>query len=289
MATPPVVDLAVVPRDVSTRTEVDLAMVPRDAVPTNPMEQLDAMLEPTLELLRLREILMDRPAWVRNTIIDALNQELSCSFQNVVGQIQAVRDVMREAQETLSSDDAIAVSNFLRDIQPSNIAALQRAADGVHQDVQALRNDLESGDLQTLQGRADRIVTRAKRFRDKYAEVRPHLARLHDKLQQLAKKCEEHESNSAELIAETESRRDWWRNALAIMNCMLAVSGGIGLVVPVLTALAREAAAGVGAPGATASGSGVLGSTAEALRRLASCLSFLPLLVRQLWCWCWAC
>ena len=277
MATPPLVDSVLVLRDVPTLPEADLALVPRDAVPTNPMEQLDAMLEPTPEWGRLREILMDRSAWVRNTIIDALSQELSRSFQCVVQQIQAVRDVMREAQETLSSDDAIAVSNFFRDIQPSNIAALQRAADGVHEDAQALRNDLAAGDLQTLKGRADRIATRAKRFRDKYAEVRLHLISLHAKLQQLAKKCEEHESNSAGLIAETEGRREWWWNVLATVNCLLLVgsaivfagSAGTGLVAGILlvsktSALATSTAAVSAAKAAATAATAKAGGAAAA-------------------------
>ena len=242
----------------SAPPEVDLALVRTNAVAASSMN-LDEVMEPGL-----REILRDAPAWVRNIITSTLNEEVSRSFQNVVGQIVAVKEIMREVKETLSSSaDASAVDNLLKDFHPSNIAALQRAADGVRQNTTALRNALEAGDLQTAKRNADQIATRAKRFRDKYAELRPHLTSLHAKLQELAKKCEQQESKSAELIAETERRREWWWRILAFTNCIMVAGSSVMLGLGVLASRSAAATA-MAAEAATAEAAATAASAATA-------------------------
>lgn len=196
------------------------------ALQDGPLDRLDAMLAPTTEWARLREILSSRPAWVQDAVSNALCDEVARSCRNIVEQFRTTRDIMEQMQETLSSDDALAVGNMLHEIHPSSIRGLERAADEVEADIRALRNDLQNEDFETMESRAKRISMRAKRFRDRYAAFRPSLVRLQQRLQELAVRCEQQESRSAELIAETESRREWWWRLLTAINWVL-VGGGV--------------------------------------------------------------
>ncbi|CAE7713910.1 vwkA [Symbiodinium sp. CCMP2592] len=196
------------------------------ALAAGPLDRLDAMLAPTPEWARLREILSSRPAWVQDAVSNALCDELWRSCRNIVEQVRTTRDIMEQMQETLSSDDAIAVGNMLREIHPSSIRGLERAADEVQADIHALRDDLQREDFETMESRARRISLRATRFRNRYAAFRPSLVRLQQKLQELAARCEQQESRSAELIAETESKREWWWRLLTVINWVL-VGGGV--------------------------------------------------------------
>ncbi|CAE7695985.1 unnamed protein product [Symbiodinium sp. CCMP2592] len=194
-----------------------------------PLERLDAEMEQTSEWAQLREILRQRSPWVRDTICGLLNNEMSRSFQNIVGQLQAFRDVMSEMQETMDSEDAGALKHLLKDMQPSNMAALQREADGIDKDVNAVRSHLERGDFPGLQSLAERIANKAKRFRDKYAELRPKLDRLQTKIREIADRCAEAALGADGLIQETEKRRDSWFSLLSRINCVLAAGGLIVL------------------------------------------------------------
>ena len=191
----------------------------------DPLERLDESLAQTSEWAQLREILMGCPDWVRNNICHLLAVEMSRSFQNVVAQFQASRKIAAEMQDTLSSEDAQALGHLIKDIHPSSINALQREADGIHNDISALREDLEKGQITHLQNRATRVSNKAKRFRSKYEELRPKLDRLHTKMQVLANKCADAADTSDTLIEQTKQRRDYWFSLLCRINYVAAVGG----------------------------------------------------------------
>ncbi|CAE7179664.1 unnamed protein product, partial [Symbiodinium microadriaticum] len=210
-----------------------------------PLERLDAVMEQTQEWAQLREILQQRGPWVRDTICGLLLNEMSRSFQNVVGQLQAVQDMMTEMQATMDSEDARALHHLLRDMHPSSLAALKREADGIEESVNTLGSHLEMGDFPGLHSLAERIANKAKRFRDKYAELRPKLDRLQTRIQQIADKCAEAARRADGLIQETEDRRDSWFSLLAWINCVLTAGGLLVLVGAGGTALVAGGMLGV--------------------------------------------
>eukprot|EP00438_Fugacium_kawagutii_P014591 Skav204994 [mRNA] locus=scaffold4368:37075:42904:+ [translate_table: standard] len=180
--------------------------------PMDPLQRLDQSMEQTSDWVRLREILERSSPFVRNTICNALQYEMARSFQNVAQQLQAVQDIVAEMQRIMDSEEAVALGHLMRDIHPSNIRALQREADGIEEDITALRSALERGDFQSLQLRASRVGNKVRRFRDKYAELRPKLERLKSAVEKIADMCAAEARQSEDLITETEQKKEsWWR------------------------------------------------------------------------------
>ncbi|CAE7370486.1 unnamed protein product [Symbiodinium natans] len=192
---------------------------------SSPLERLDANMRQTPDWVQLRGILEQGSPWVRDTICGLLLDEMSRSFQNVVGQLRTFREVMAEMQATMDSEDAQALHHLLRDMQPSGIAALQREANGISEHISSVRSHLERGDFSGVHSLAQRIANKAKRFRGKYEELRPQLDRLQRKVQEIADKCTEAAQRSDELIEETKQRRDKWFALLCCINCVLAAGG----------------------------------------------------------------
>ena len=226
---------------------------PRPLAPSNapedPLQRLDETMAQTDVWASLRTILADSAPFVRDTICNALNVEFGRSFQNVVGQLQALAEVRGDLLEVLDSEDAAALNHLMRDIHPSNLNALQREADGINKDITALRASLESGDLEGLQRQAKRMANKAKRFRDKYAELRPKLEKLQTELTDLAAKCAAGVEESDRLIKKTEERREWWWMLLSVVNGLVFFGGlcacgwTLALAVPAFAAVCGKSLA----------------------------------------------
>ncbi|CAJ1375861.1 unnamed protein product [Effrenium voratum] len=188
------------------------------------LQRLDANMAQTSDWQHLRAILADSTPFVRNTICNALQDETARSFQNVAGQFQALQNLKSELLQTLQSEDAAALHHLMRDIHPSDTHALQREADGIDQDVRALRLALENEDRQSLKSRAVRVKNKAKRFRDKCAEL-PELDRLQRKLEDLCRESADGAARSDTLMAETRLRHGWWVWLLMEVQCLVARAG----------------------------------------------------------------
>eukprot|EP00438_Fugacium_kawagutii_P014590 Skav204993 [mRNA] locus=scaffold4368:31051:33884:+ [translate_table: standard] len=195
------------------------------AVPMDPLQRLDQSMEQTSDWVKLREILERSSPFVRNTICQALHDEMARSFQNVAQQLQAFQDVVADMRGLMDSEEAVALGHLMRDIHPSNIRALQREADGIEEDTTELRSALQRRDFESLQSRASRVANKARRFRDKYAELRPKLERLQRELEKIADRCAVEAGKSEKLIAETEKRKEWWWRILAAVNVLVLVGG----------------------------------------------------------------
>ncbi|CAK9005923.1 unnamed protein product [Durusdinium trenchii] len=201
--------------------------------PQDPFERLDATMEPTPEWVHLRGVLEENPASVRNIISLALLKEVARSFQNVAGQLQAMREIKEQFERLLESEEAASLEHLMRDIPPSDIHALEREACGINEDSRTLRSALETGDISGLHSRAKRMANKARRFREKHARLRPSLDKLQRGLMDIASKCAEKAQRSDELIAEVEQRKDFWWNLLVVANC-LALLGGAGFIICLL-------------------------------------------------------
>ncbi|CAK9107669.1 unnamed protein product [Durusdinium trenchii] len=201
--------------------------------PQDPFERLDATMEPTPEWVHLRGVLEENPASVRNIISLALLKEVARSFQNVAGQLQAMREIKEQFERLLESEEAASLEHLMRDIPPSDIHALEREACGINEDSRTLRSALETGDISGLHSRAKHMANKARRFREKHARLRPSLDKLQRGLMDIASKCAEKAQRSDELIAEVEQRKDFWWNLLVVANC-LALLGGAGFIICLL-------------------------------------------------------
>ena len=194
----------------------------------DPLQRLDAIMAQTTDWQHLRATLAKKSPFVRNTICTALNGVMAQSFQNVAGQIEALRKIKAELQEMLKDEDVAALHHLMRTIiHPSDTRALQREADGIDQDLKDLRLAFENGDLKSLQSRADCVKNKAKRFRDKFEELHLKLDRWKCKLEELCQKCADGAARSDTLRAETEARRDWWVWLLMVVQYLVAGAFGV--------------------------------------------------------------
>eukprot|EP00435_Cladocopium_sp_Y103_P064207 s421_g25.t2 len=196
-----------------------------DEGPEDRLQRLDATMTQTNHWARLRAILQDSTPFVCNTICTALDEEMGRSFRNIVGQLQAIRDIQAQMQKVLDSEEAAALEHLMRDIHPSSLRALQRQADGINEDIAALRLAVETGDIEGLQSRANRMANKAKRFRNKFEEIRPKLDKLRRELQKICAKCADGAQKADELMAETERRREWWGTLLLVVNGLMLCGG----------------------------------------------------------------
>lgn len=198
-------------------------------VPEDPLQRLHETMAQTPEGARLRAILQESPPFVRNTTSQALSHEMVQSYQNVVGQLEALAEIRRQIEETLGSEEAAALNDLMREIHPSEIRALRREADGIEGDISDVRRALEAGSIKRVQSRATTIANKARRFRDKYAEVRPKLDKLKKSLDEIRESCRQGAEVSDNLIAEAHQRKDWWWTLLIAVNAVLFL-GGVSMI-----------------------------------------------------------
>ena len=174
--------------------------------PQDPLQRLDETMAQTPEWARLRAILQESSPFVRNTISQALSDEMAVSYENVLGQLEALRTIKEDLREVLDSEEAATLAHLMRDIHPSDTQGLQREANGINKDIRALRSALEQGNMEELKKQAKKVEKKAKRFRDKFEEIRPKVDRLKRRLEEIGKRCKEGAEKSDGLIAEVENK-----------------------------------------------------------------------------------
>ena len=214
-------------------------------VPEDPLQRLHETMAQTPEGAQLRAILQESSPFVRNTISQALLGEMAASYQNVVAQLEALLAIKEEVQQVLDSEEAVALGHLMRNIHPSNIQGLERDANGINDDIRALRSSLEQGNMEALQKRAKKIATKARRFRDKFADIRPLLDKLKMRMEVIGERCKKEAEKSDGFIAQVQEREAWWSWVWTVVSgTLLAGGGGVLMILPTIgltiTALAAS-------------------------------------------------
>ena len=151
-----------------------------------------------------------QPAWVQNSINDLMRREYGRSFNNVAGQVKVFREIMSEVVAVNQSEEAEALRQLLRDIQPATVKALENGADAIEREMSQLKQLIRCGDFTEVGDRAKRLEGKTKRFQKKFADLRPKLNKLRAKLEAEARKLEAASKASEDLFIQTENHRDWW-------------------------------------------------------------------------------
>ena len=116
-----------------------------------------------------------QPAWVQNSINDLMRREYGRSFNNVAGQVKVFREIMSEVVAVNQSEEAEALRQLLRDIQPATVKALENGADAIEREMSQLKQLIRCGDFTAVGDRAKRLEGKTKRFQKKFADLRPKL------------------------------------------------------------------------------------------------------------------
>lgn len=151
-----------------------------------------------------------QPAWVQNSINDLMRREYGRSFNNVAGQVKVFREIMSEVVAVNQSEEAEALRQLLRDIQPATVKALKNGADAIEREMSQLKQLIRCGDFTAVGDRAKRLEGKTKRFQKKFADLRPKLNKLRARLEAEARKFEAASKASEDLFIQTEKHRDWW-------------------------------------------------------------------------------